>query len=114
MRFPVNYGNYESVPPGGDTIMGVFLPGKTAIGHNSLALTRNANIFGKDVHLFRPERFIQGEEEGGCDAETAKARVRAIDVLFGGGRWTCSGKQIAMFELNKTIFEVSDMTARGE
>ena len=115
MRFPVNYGNYKSVPPGGDTIMGVFLPGGTAIGHNSLALTRNANIFGKDVHLFRPERFIEGgEEEGGCDAETAKARVRAIDVLFGGGRWTCSGKQIAMFELNKAIFEVSDITARGE
>jgi len=103
MRFPVNYGNYKAVPPGGDTIKGVYFPAGTAIGHNSLAVTRNSEVFGKDVNLFRPERFMEPE----CDAETKAYRVRSMDILFGGGRWACSGKQIAMFELNKLLFEVS-------
>ncbi|KAK0653061.1 cytochrome P450 [Cercophora newfieldiana] len=102
IRFPVNYGHYKSVPPGGDTINGIFLPGGTAIGHNALAITRNTKIFGKDVHLFRPERFLEPD----CDAETKAMRIRSVDILFGGGRWTCSGKQIAMFELNKVLFEL--------
>jgi hypothetical protein len=103
MRFPANYGHYKKVPPGGDTIDGIFLPGGTAIGHNSMAATRNAKVFGKDVHVFRPERFMEPE----CDAELKAYRTRSVDILFGGGRWMCSGKQIAMFELNKVIFEVS-------
>jgi cytochrome P450 len=105
VRFPVNYGHYKKVPPGGDTIHGVFLPGGTALGHNSLAITRNEKIFGRDPHLFRPERFLEPE----CDAELKAYRVRSIDILFGGGRWTCSGKQVAMYELNKLIFEVSGL-----
>ena len=103
MRPPVNYGHYKAVPPGGDTICGVFLPGGTAIGHNGLALTRNAAIFGRDVDVFRPERFLAPE----CDDETRACRFRGLDILFGGGRWTCSGRQVALYELNKTVFEVS-------
>ncbi|KAK3339848.1 cytochrome P450 [Lasiosphaeria hispida] len=101
IRAPVNYGHYKSVPPVGDTIQGVFLPGGTTIGHNSLALTRNASVFGQDVEIFRPERFLEPE----CDAEKRAYRVRSLDIIFGGGRWTCSGKQVALFELNKVIFE---------
>ncbi|KAK0619468.1 cytochrome P450 [Immersiella caudata] len=102
IRFPVNYGHYKSVPPGGDTINGIFLPAGTAIGHNSLAISRNEKIFGKDVNQFRPERFTAPE----CDDELRAYRIRSIDILFGGGRWTCSGKQIAMYELNKLLFEL--------
>jgi hypothetical protein len=31
---------------------------------------------------------------------------RAMDILFGGGRWTCAGKMVALAELSKTAFEV--------
>src|SRR5689334_14069475 len=79
------------------------MPGGTVIGHNALAMTRNTKVFGKDVHLFRPERFMEPD----VDAETKAMRIRSIDIMFGGGRWTCSGKTIAMFELNKLLFEVS-------
>lgn len=107
MRFPVNYGHYKLVPPGGDTIKGIYLPGGTAIGHLALSMTRNEAVFGKDVHLFRPERLLEPE----ADTETRTMRFRALDDLFGGGRWTCSGKQVAMFELYKTLFEASFSTA---
>ena len=103
MRAPINYGHYKSVPPEGDTIRGIFLPGGTAIGHNVLALTRNPSIFGRDVDIFRPERFLEPE----CDDGKRAYRLRSLDIVFGGGRWTCSGKQVALYELNKTVFEVS-------
>jgi len=96
MRAPVNYGHYKSVPPEGDTIHGVYLPGGTAIGHNSLALTRNASVFSGDIDIFRPERFLEPE----CDAEMRAYRLRSLDIVFGGGRWACSGKQVALYELN--------------
>ncbi|KAK1759045.1 cytochrome P450 [Echria macrotheca] len=102
MRSPVSMGHYKRVPAGGDTIAGVFLPGGTAIGHNSLALTRNTALFGENVHLFRPERFLEPE----CDEETRKARLRGVDIIFGGGRWMCSGKPVALYELNKVTFEL--------
>ena len=76
------------------------MPGGTRIGHNSIALTRNKRIFGEDADIFRPERFIE------CSADKKQEMMRAIDIVFGGGRWTCSGKGIAFMELNKFYFEV--------
>jgi len=98
---PVHIGHYKVVPPGGDTVAGVFLPGGIAVGHNSLALTKNTAVFGDSVHVFRPERFLE------CDDDTRVSRLRALDIVFGGGRWMCSGKTVALFELNKVTFEVS-------
>jgi cytochrome P450 len=100
---PVNFGHYKAVPRGGITIAGVFLPAGVAVGHNALAMTRNEALFGPDVHAFRPERFLAPE----CDDDTRAKRLRALDILFGGGRWMCSGKTVALFELNKVTFEVS-------
>lgn len=101
IKNPVIYGDFKVVPPEGDTLNGVFLPGGTAIGYNVLALMRNEAIFGRDVDVFRPERFL--------DAPAAKRREmeRAMDVVFGGGRWMCPGKALAWMEVNKLVFEVS-------
>ncbi|KAI1418553.1 cytochrome P450 [Hypoxylon sp. FL1857] len=100
MRIPVTYGHYKQTPPEGDTINGIFIPGGTAIGHNSLALTRTESIFGDDVDTFRPERFLE------CDEEKKAEMERAIDIVFGNGRWMCAGKPIAFMELNKVFFEL--------
>ncbi|KAI1140290.1 cytochrome P450 [Hypoxylon sp. FL0543] len=100
MRFPVTYGHYKQTPPEGDTINGVFIPGGTAIGHNALALMRTESIFGDDVDTFRPERFLE------CDEEKKAEMERAMDIVFGNGRWVCAGKPIAFMELNKVFFEV--------
>lgn len=50
-------------PPGGITLHGVHLPEDTIVGVNSWAIHRNKSIFGEDVHTFRPERWIEGDEE---------------------------------------------------
>nr|ABQ57523.1 LolP [Neotyphodium sp. PauTG-1] len=101
MRPAVVYGHFKSVPAGGDTLPnGVRLPAGTAIAPNYIALTRRADVYGADVDLFRPERFL--------DAEPAKRleMERAMDLNFGLGRWQCAGRNIALMEMNKVFFEL--------
>ncbi|OTB00635.1 hypothetical protein M426DRAFT_65469 [Hypoxylon sp. CI-4A] len=100
MKTPVTYGHYKQTPPEGDTINGVYIPGNTMVGHNSLAICRTESIWGEDVETFRPERFID------CDEETRAKRKFALDIIFGNGRWMCAGKPIALMELNKIFFEL--------
>jgi cytochrome P450 len=50
------------VPKGGATLHGVYLPENTVVGVNSWVLHRNKDVFGEDVHSFRPERWIDGDE----------------------------------------------------
>ena len=61
---------------------------------------RREEIFGRDVQLFRPERFLE------CDEAKKNDMTRTIDLNFGYGRWMCSGKPLAYMELNKIFFEV--------
>ncbi|KAK0736747.1 cytochrome P450 [Apiosordaria backusii] len=96
----VTFGHYKVVPGGGDTIHGHYLPEGTLIGHNTIALTHNKKVFGEDADIFRPERFLE------CDADKKAEMLRALDIVFGGGRWTCSGKNVALLELNKVPFEL--------
>ncbi|KAI1773371.1 cytochrome P450 [Hypoxylon cercidicola] len=100
IKNPLTYGHYKRVPPEGDTINGMFLPGGTLIGHNTIGLTHNEAIFGEDVDVFRPERFLE------CDKEKRVEMERAIEIIFGGGRWSCAGKSIAFWEFNKVYFEL--------
>lgn len=91
----------KQVPPGGDTLSGYFVPGGTRVATNFLGVQRSREIFGPDVEVFRPERWLGlGEEQA--------AQWRAhVELVFGNGRWGCSGKNLAFMELNKTYIEVS-------
>ncbi|KAI2628607.1 cytochrome P450 [Hypoxylon sp. NC1633] len=90
----------KTVPKGGDTINGKFLPEGTAIGTNQAALLRSKAAFGKDADVFRPERFLEVD-----DAARVKMQ-RHVELGFGYGRWMCAGKHIAQMELNKVFFEL--------
>ncbi|XXH03391.1 hypothetical protein Hte_009792 [Hypoxylon texense] len=100
IKNPLTYGHYKRAPPGGDTINGVFLPGGTLIGHNTVGLTHNEAVFGEDVDVFRPERFLE------CDEAKRVEMERAMDIIFGAGRWMCAGKVIASYEFSKVYFEL--------
>lgn len=107
MRPPAPYGHYKVVPPGGDTLGGIFVPGGTAIGHNSMALMRRKDIFGEDAAFFRPERFLEANETQRLEMD------RTIDIHFGTGRWMCAGKSVAYTELYKIYFEVGYFPLRN-
>jgi len=63
--FPAATGIMSKVvPPEGDTINGIFIPGGTDIGKNDWAIQRDTDVYGEDSEFFRPERWLeaQGEE----------------------------------------------------
>lgn len=93
----------KEVPKGGDTFKGVFLPGGTRVAHSTWAVTRNQEVFGEDAEMFRPERWLEQEQ---ADPEKRAQMARAAELVFGYGRWQCSGKTIALIELNKIFVQV--------
>ncbi|KAI3390453.1 hypothetical protein diail_9634 [Diaporthe ilicicola] len=100
MRPPALYGHYKVVPQGGDTLGGLFIPEGTAVGHNSFSMMRRQEVFGADVEIFRPERWLE------CSDVLRQEMDRTIDIHFGGGRWMCAGKFVAYTELYKIYFEL--------
>lgn len=90
----------KTVPPGGETVDGYFIPGGTVIAANYPAVLRDAAVFGADAAVFRPERWLEAAEGEAADM------VGAVEMMFGNGRWMCAGKPIAYMELYKSFFEV--------
>lgn len=88
------------VPPEGDTIEGLFVPGKTAVYVNWIAMLLRKDIFGDDAEMFCPERYLE------CSDEKRVEMERNVEMAFGAGRYQCSGKIIALAEIYKVVFEV--------
>jgi len=89
------------VPPEGDTINGVFVPGGTEIASNTWSVVRDREVFGQEPEFFCPERWLGISEE-----EFAK-KARVVDLIFGHGKYKCLGRTVAWIELNKVFVEVS-------
>ncbi|ERT03266.1 hypothetical protein HMPREF1624_01572 [Sporothrix schenckii ATCC 58251] len=114
---------FKEVPPQGDTLPdGRFVPGGTRIAPSIWALTRRKDVFGEDVDVFRPERWLsaptpvparvadgersEDKDTNGNSPETIANMRRTLDLIFGYGRWACAGKTLAFLELNKTLVEM--------
>lgn len=51
------------VPKNGTTIEGVFLPEGTIVGINPWVAARDKAVYGADVYMFRPERWLEADEK---------------------------------------------------
>lgn len=95
----------KDVPPGGDTVTvdgrSVHIPGGTCIGYSAGAMHHDKSLYGEDAQSFRPERWFEK------DPEKLAAMTRTNDLIFGDGKWQCLGKPVAVIELGKITFEVS-------
>lgn len=81
---------------------------------NAWVLHRNSDIFGEDPDEFRPERWLEADEQ--------QARVMQQSFMsFGLGSRTCIGKNISLLEIYKLMpvlvrefdFEFSPEVAKG-
>ncbi|KAI1095697.1 benzoate 4-monooxygenase cytochrome P450 [Rostrohypoxylon terebratum] len=86
------------VPAGGVTIDGYKIPPGTVVGVNPWVIHHNADIFGEDVNVFRPERWIERTQD--CINEMKKNLFS-----FGAGPRMCIGKNIAMMQIYKFTAE---------
>lgn len=89
------------VPPQGDVIDGKLIPGGTVIGGTIGPLMRSYSYWGHDSDLFRPERFLEVDDQQRATLE------RIVEMAFGYGRLKCAGQPVAFMELYKVFFEVS-------
>ncbi|KAJ5660932.1 uncharacterized protein N7484_000304 [Penicillium longicatenatum] len=53
----------RTVPEGGATVNGTFLPGSTRVGVSAWVMHRDETVFGTDSRVFRPERWIEVDDE---------------------------------------------------
>ena len=99
------------VPKQGMNILGEQIPGGTIVGCNAWVVHRRPEVFGEDVDVFRPERWLEASPE--------KLReMKATMFQFGAGARTCIGKNISLLEIYKLVpsflrrFEVSSCASR--
>lgn len=90
----------KTVPAGGDTLNGVFVPGGTEIGYCGWGVHHSKEIFGEDADMFRPERWLEAE------GERLRVMNSTAELVFNYGKWQCPGKSVAAIELNKVFVEV--------
>ena len=98
---PIVHLAAKTVPRGGDTFKGIFLPEGTRVSQCLWGLMRRKDIWGPDADAFRPERWLEAEPE------RLKAMLDTADLVFSTGKWQCLGRNIAQMELNKIFVEVS-------
>lgn len=98
------------VPASGHTICGEHIPGGAIVGVSAWVLHRNSDIFGHDVEIFRPERWLDG------NIEKVREMDRMLSHFGSAGNYTCIGKNIALLEMYKFVpaviryFEVRSCT----
>ncbi|EPS38643.1 hypothetical protein H072_7610 [Dactylellina haptotyla CBS 200.50] len=78
------------------TLYGYEFPAGTTIGVNAWAMHRDQSVFGEDVDLWRPERWIHASEE------QKKLMNRGL-FTFGGGTRQCIGRNISLLEMYKVV-----------
>lgn len=85
----------RSVPAGGRTIAGRFLPEGTSAGVFTPCV-HSTTDFGEDVTVFRPERWTEAEPD----------KLRGMERAFMGfsrGKRVCLGQHIALMQMKKVI-----------
>ncbi|OAL04444.1 cytochrome P450 [Phaeosphaeriaceae sp. SRC1lsM3a] len=97
---PASGAFFKTVPPGGDTIDGKFIPGGTEIGSSPLGIHCSKKIFGPDADLFRPERWTE------ASPEKFAYMASTTDLIFHYGKYQCLGKSVALMEFNKIFVEL--------
>jgi cytochrome P450 len=84
------------VHAGGATIAGVHVPGGTIVANNTAGLYSDASIWGPDVDVFRPERWLEASEE-------QRVRMNRANLLFNAGKRMCLGLNVSWLEMRKVI-----------
>jgi cytochrome P450 len=84
------------VPAGGATIASMYFPEGMSVGCLSAAVHLNNKVFGEDVGVFRPERWLVSNSE-------QLRLMEASHMGFSHGRRNCLGQNIAMLQMKKVI-----------
>ncbi|KAJ9629301.1 hypothetical protein H2203_001673 [Taxawa tesnikishii (nom. ined.)] len=88
------------------------IPAGTIVGISYGVSALDKTIFGEDASEFRPERWMQAEDESEEGFAARLSAMKHADIGFGYGTRVCMGKNIAKMEMYKvipTLFQLFDM-----
>ncbi|KAI0816187.1 cytochrome P450 [Xylaria sp. FL0064] len=94
------------VPEPGVDIAGHYVRGGTIVGCSAWLIHRRPEIFGDDVDVYRPERWLVDESLPEAQKEERERRIREMNghmFQFGMGARTCIGKNISLLEMYKVV-----------
>ena len=102
-RYPPPEGLTLDVDADGDGRGGrntIYIPPGAEVTSSVRCINLNENLYGLDAAQFRPERWLDADEE------TLKTWGRC-NMRWGYGTRACLGKNIAMMEISKAFLQVS-------
>ncbi|KIW19386.1 hypothetical protein PV08_03681 [Exophiala spinifera] len=79
------------VPAGGLQCGNEYIPAGTVVGVSPYVVGQSTEIWGDDATEFKPERWM-GKNRG---------ELQKFWMPFGGGSWTCIGKNLSWVEMSK-------------
>lgn len=85
----------RETPTGGLTICGTWVPPGLSVGVYAPVIHQSRDIFGEDVKVFRPERWLEDKERA--------TQMNNTLFHFGHGKYSCLGKNIGKLEIVKLI-----------
>jgi cytochrome P450 len=91
------------VPKEGAEIAGRFVPGGTIVGCSAWLIHNRKEIFGEDVHEYRPERWLVDESRDAAEESQRIKEMNGMMFQFGMGSRTCIGKNISLLEIYKLV-----------
>jgi hypothetical protein len=94
------------VPEPGVEIAGRYVKGGTIVGCSAWLIHRRPEIFGTDVDVYRPERWLVDESLPESERAERERRIREMNghmFQFGMGPRTCIGKNISLLEMYKVV-----------
>ncbi|KAH8162389.1 hypothetical protein CIB48_g5852 [Xylaria polymorpha] len=94
------------VPEPGMEIAGRYVKGGTIVGCSAWLIHRRPEIFGPDVDVYRPERWLLDETLPEAQREERERHLREMNghmFQFGMGARTCIGKNISLLEMYKLV-----------
>ncbi|RYP71160.1 hypothetical protein DL771_004960 [Monosporascus sp. 5C6A] len=80
---------------------GYAIPAGTAVGVHVPAMHLNAEIFGPDAAVFRPERWLEGEVEG--PELQMRKDLEKTSLAWGAGVHMCPGRNLAELIMGRLI-----------
>jgi cytochrome P450 len=87
------------VPKDGGKICGRHFKAGTTVGISAWVVHRDKSVFGEDAAVWRPERWIEADEE-------RRKKMEGRILTFGAGARTCIGKNISRLEMYKFVPQI--------
>jgi cytochrome P450 len=100
----VGLGLERNVPSSGLTLPdGTHFGWGTIVGMNEWVVHRNGVIYGANVDVFDPLRWLQHDSESVEEYKKRMTNMERANLVFGHGSRTCIGKNISLLEVYKVI-----------